>query len=413
MERTPQHRNRYTAPAQPSRGRDFRTFVRQPDQSRGIPPQPSAQLPQAAQEPYGYRPTVTTEQSQQQHAIQTAARQPHDAFEHAGLPIQFPQQTSRQHIVAAPAQPPQWQPPEEPIYQPAPPAQAQPPLQQQHQQHQAYLPDEPPRPKWAPPPDDPEIDGTDRIKKLHFAKLRNKFNNSFGGLKTYYTASPKRAAFIAGSSLLVLSAIGWTLAMQSNSANELLAKTPFGFLLIKQGHTKGEQVVIYEEKPTSEEIANYRTEPSKPRYMSIPKFNLFARVLALESKDEGIELPENIYDVGWSTQSNQPLDPQGTQLYIGHAKGITKADAAFSRLGELKEGDELSVETGDGKKYTYVVMHTEKANVSSPNISRYYNSWILGEPGLNLLTTSGVDPTKENPSENRYATFAVFTVLKK
>lgn len=386
MERTPQHRNRYTPPAQSTRGRDFRVIGR------------STQAPSTPQTTPDYSPANTL---------------PQGTFtEHANIPIQYPPNHQHHRIVATPAPP-------NPPYQPAP-QRPQPSLQPTENTPQHYYQNNtfstgaaPHHQESASGWNQQNTQNSPNEQGGFIVKLRNRVTRGVMSAKTYYSASPKRAALVAGSSLLVLSIIGWTLAMQSNSANDLLAKTPFGFLLINQGHTKGETVVVIEEKPTSEEVSSHKVPTSNPRYVTISRLGLFSRVLALESKDQGIELPENIYDVGWSTQSNTPVDPQGTQLYIGHAKGITKTDAAFSRLSELKVNDEIIVETGDGAKFTYIVMHTEKANVSSPNISRYYNSWVIGEPGLNLLTTSGVDPTKENPSENRYATFAIFSILKK
>ena len=392
MERTPQPRTRFSTPPPGTRGRDYSNLVRPgtnyraADATSALPAAPLAQ-------PVTPTPLAHEQIAPPQQQITQPAPQP-------PTPATTPQaiDLSPAPIPANPRQ--LFQPPDHQF------TTVQPPVHQPFNPHpdlNTELPDD----DAAALTDEPAA-----ANRHLFGRIFNKWRSIRSSAGNYYTASPKRAALLVSSSLLVLSAIGWTIAMQSTTANELFAKTPFGFLLIKQGHTKGEQITVDENKPTAEQIAAYQVPASNPRYISIPSISLFTRVLALESKGEGIELPQNIYDVGWSTQSNPPTDPQGTQLYVGHTKGLTKTDAAFARLNELKEGNEIVVETGGGIKYTYVVMHTEKANVSSPNISRYYNSWIVGKPGLNLLTTSGIDPDQDNPLTTRYATLAVFCVLK-
>ncbi len=431
MERTPQPRNRYNTPPPTARGRDFSNLVRPNPTIRPSEPQqlqPAVQQPaqQPVQPPYtAPNPLAAAQPQQTPSQIPTQATTWRKPLSTPGGPL--PQQSWTPQVQPLPQTQPSAPLPQQPFH-PQPPHTLQSPQSYRPTGLHRVAPVQPPEPtsfsaqaahheynNELPDDDAAALDDasapTAQSGILH--GIRRTWRNWRSSASNYYAASPKRAAVMIVASFLVLSAIGWTIAAQSGSATDLLAKTPFGFLLIKQGHTKGDEIIVIEEKPTPEQIAAYQVPATHPRYISIPSISLFTRALALESQDQGITLPQNIYDVGWSTQSNTPNDPQGTQLYVGHTKGLSKTDAAFARLSELKPGNEIIIETGEGSKYTYVVMHTEKANVSSPNISRYYNSWVIGEPGLNLLTTSGIDPDQDNPLTNRYATFAVFCILKK
>ena len=68
----------------------------------------------------------------------------------------------------------------------------------------------------------------------------------------------------------------------------------------------------------------------------------------------------------------------------------------FEKLRELKNGDEIIIERGDGKKLTYVVKDNRDMNVKDINdpsnkwgMATMTNSIEAGKEGLNIITCVG------------------------
>jgi LPXTG-site transpeptidase (sortase) family protein len=96
-----------------------------------------------------------------------------------------------------------------------------------------------------------------------------------------------------------------------------------------------------------------------PTRLIIPKLNIDAgfQYNGLNS-DNTLEVPSNIYDVGWFTGSARPGE-KGVAIVTGHvaqirASVVTKP-GVFSSLYELSVGDTLSVTKDNGATVTFVV----------------------------------------------------------
>lgn len=126
-------------------------------------------------------------------------------------------------------------------------------------------------------------------------------------------------------------------------------------------------------EPTEEQIIEYTVAPDKPRYLSIPSVGIYnARIVEVGANANGeVGTPYNIYDVGWYTSSALPGSNR-TSLLDGHggAPGI----GVFGNLTLVQPGAKITIEMGDGRKYTYNVIDT--ATLS------------LGEEADNYMTTS-------------------------
>ena len=109
---------------------------------------------------------------------------------------------------------------------------------------------------------------------------------------------------------------------------------------------------------TSGDINNYKVAADLPRVIRINKINVEARVLPMGVNDDGsMQSPLNAGDAGWYTGSVLP-GQLGAATIVAHASGPTR-EGLFAYLDELKAGDTVEIERGDGTKVTYSVVKTE------------------------------------------------------
>lgn len=150
----------------------------------------------------------------------------------------------------------------------------------------------------------------------------------------------------------------------------------------------------------------YVVAATSPRVITIGKFGVKARVLALGTNDKNeIDTPKNIYDTAWYTGSSKPGD-QGAMLLSGHVSGPTK-HGVFYDIKRLVPGDEIGVERGDAKRLVYSVVSVETTPADKVDMLRLVNSAVPGKSGLNLITCGGGFDTKTNEFTDRTVVYSV------
>lgn len=137
------------------------------------------------------------------------------------------------------------------------------------------------------------------------------------------------------------------------------------------------------------DVNAYQVAADMPRVISIPKLDVTARVLKLGVDSKGaFAAPGNIYDTGWYEGSSKP-GQSGAMLIDGHVHGPTKP-GIFADLKDLKPGDEIMVERGDSKKFTYKVIKIKMYPAESTDMMGAALTPVTpGKPGLNLITCGG------------------------
>lgn len=148
---------------------------------------------------------------------------------------------------------------------------------------------------------------------------------------------------------------------------------------------------LIEVEPTEQEIYEYWVAPDLPRYLSIPKLNIYdRRVLQVGINPTGeLATPNNIFDVGWYESSGKP-GTGGTMLIDGH-NGGPNVYGVFKYLPDLEAGDFITIERGDGVLFQYQVV--ENIAVSLEEADKYMATALRSpEPGresLTLITCTG------------------------
>ena len=140
-------------------------------------------------------------------------------------------------------------------------------------------------------------------------------------------------------------------------------------------------------------VDSYTVPATQPRYISIPKLGISnVRVMKVGVKaNNELDVPKNIGDTAWYEKSATPGQGYGAVLIDGHNGGFTK-DGVFAKLNTLKIGDEIIIERGDGKMFTYNVAESESMaldEVNSTGMKKMMKSVDDDKEGLSLITCDG------------------------
>ena len=142
---------------------------------------------------------------------------------------------------------------------------------------------------------------------------------------------------------------------------------------------------------SSEQITNYTVAADKPRFLSIERISIKnARILPVqETADGAIQVPRNIFDVGWYTGSSLP-GQSGTSILDGHNGGPTM-QGVFKSLNLLTKDDLIDIEMGDGTIYHYQVHDNITVSLSEANqkMKTLQTSPINGIESISLITCTG------------------------
>lgn len=142
-------------------------------------------------------------------------------------------------------------------------------------------------------------------------------------------------------------------------------------------------------KPSVKEIQQYTVAPDLPRYISIPAIHIDqARVIQLGlDKNNQIASPANIFDAGWYNASAKPGTP-GAMFIYGHVSSWT-ANGLFHDLKKLKPGNTITIERGDGQKFTFAVKATKTYDANNVDMGAALTPVEPNTQGLNLMTCTG------------------------
>lgn len=150
---------------------------------------------------------------------------------------------------------------------------------------------------------------------------------------------------------------------------------------------------VSEKKVTNDDIANYTVPATHPRYISIPSLDVGkTRVFPVGvDKHNVLGTPNNISDAAWYEKSMTPGSGYGAVLIDAHNGGYTH-QGIFANLYKIKAGDEVTVERGDGKKFTYKVV--SNVTMSLQDVNKYGMNQMMrsvdeNKEGLSLITCAG------------------------
>lgn len=159
------------------------------------------------------------------------------------------------------------------------------------------------------------------------------------------------------------------------------------------------------EKPDEDSLYNHRVEPDQPRYISIAALTVKAVVKSGGVNAENqIESPANIHETGWYNGSSKP-GQEGAMLISGHVSSW-ETSGVFYDLKLLQPGDKITIERGDGAKFTFSVVKSQTYDANDVDMGSVLLPISRGKPGLNLITCAGEVIAGTNNFSKRIVVFA-------
>ncbi len=142
-----------------------------------------------------------------------------------------------------------------------------------------------------------------------------------------------------------------------------------------------------EEQPDKKTFA-WAGDVDDPKYITLSSIGIGGYVQKVGiDQVQAIAVPNNIYMAGWYVDSVQPGKP-GLSVIDGHVDGVTKNDAIFGRLKDMKIGDEIQVELGSGVVKKYHVISTQTV-ATSEAVNYLFSQQPNVKSQLNLITCTG------------------------
>ncbi len=161
-----------------------------------------------------------------------------------------------------------------------------------------------------------------------------------------------------------------------------------------------------EKEPDAKAVSNYTVAPDMPKRITIPKTKTYSRIKPLGTKsDNELKAPSNIYDTGWYQKSAKPGE-NGAMLINGHVHG-PKKPGVFANLKKLVAGDAITIERGDGQRFTYRVVKTQSYPEHAVDMAAALVPAESGKQGLNIITCTGSLNAQKTGYEDRLVVFAV------
>lgn len=153
-------------------------------------------------------------------------------------------------------------------------------------------------------------------------------------------------------------------------------------------------------------FSDYSVAADLPRVIYIDKINVVTKILPMNLDADGtLQSPGDASDAGWYTGSAKP-GKDGVVLVDGHTSAVSDIKAIFDRLGELVIDDKIMIESGDGKKFTYQVVHTETVPLDDVDMPKALKPYGDAKQGLNLITCTGSWITQRQTLDHRLIVYA-------
>lgn len=125
---------------------------------------------------------------------------------------------------------------------------------------------------------------------------------------------------------------------------------------------------------------------ASPVAVSVPDVDISAPIVPLGLQPNGeLEVPKDFGDAGWRFEGPEPGE-RGASLITAHVDSKS-GPAAFYRLGDVSEGDEIKVRRRDGSTVSFIAERFERVPKDDFPTERVYGKTRL--PTLRLVTCGG------------------------
>jgi sortase A len=149
---------------------------------------------------------------------------------------------------------------------------------------------------------------------------------------------------------------------------------------------------------------SYAEDAALPARLVIPSLGVDARVehVGVNAR-RNMSVPQSYLNAGWYRYGTLPGE-RGSAVINGHLDNGLALPAVFSRLSELLPGDEMYVETEEGKSLRFVVEETARYPSDEVPLDLIFNRNDIAR--LNLITCAGSWDKTEDTYDERLVAYA-------
>lgn len=142
---------------------------------------------------------------------------------------------------------------------------------------------------------------------------------------------------------------------------------------------------------------------NEPKRLIIPTLNVdsYIQKVGIDQNTQ-IAVPNNIHIAGWFVDSVLP-GADGLSIIDGHVNGRNRDEGVFKNLKDLKPGDEVIVESGDGTRTTFTVYSGESLPKDSV-ADKLFSQVPAIRRQLNLITCTGTYDSESRTYSDRWLT---------
>ena len=145
----------------------------------------------------------------------------------------------------------------------------------------------------------------------------------------------------------------------------------------------------------------------QPTRLIIPALGIDTSVEKVGLNAKGnMAAPSNYVDVGWYKYGARPGE-QGSAVIAGHLNNGLGLDGVFMNLEDMKKGDDIVIETIEGKQLRFVVTDIASYEYTEVPVETLFNRDDTAR--LNLVTCEGVWVGDEKTYDRRLVVYAVLT----
>ncbi|MEV6613006.1 class F sortase [Streptomyces sp. NPDC051051] len=125
-----------------------------------------------------------------------------------------------------------------------------------------------------------------------------------------------------------------------------------------------------------------------PTSLALPRLDVRAPVDPVGVTGDGqVAVPKDPDRVGWYRYSPAPGSPQGSAVVVGHVDAKGRGLGVLDALNDVRQGDEVLVESGDGDAIAYRI--TTRSTVSKRDLPSSDAFRRDGPAVLTLITCTG------------------------
>lgn len=147
-------------------------------------------------------------------------------------------------------------------------------------------------------------------------------------------------------------------------------------------------------------------QPATPVRLQLPQLGIDNPVVPVGVTETGdLEIPKDVDEVGWYRFGPAPGATMGSAVLTGHVDDARQGAGPLSRLGELAEGDRVTVVDETGTSRVFAVLAREEWSKSAVPMDRLFDRG--GSPRLVLITCGGAFDTSTGHYEDNVAITAV------